>query len=106
MNCIGCGFVNPHGVVSCGQCGMPLGMMYRGAPQTSGLAIAGFVLSFFCGLLGLIFSLIALSNIRNSNGQQTGEGFAIAGAVISVVSMLFGILWVIGMSAAASGSAY
>ncbi|HUH02029.1 MAG TPA: hypothetical protein VML75_08525, partial [Kofleriaceae bacterium] len=36
----------------------PYGAGYA-APRTSGMAIAGFVLSFFCALLGLIFSAVA-----------------------------------------------
>jgi len=60
--------------------------------QTSGMAIAGFVLSFFCGLLGLIFSAIAKSEIAKSEGRLTGDGLATAGIIISIVSMLLGIV--------------
>lgn len=107
MHCTGCGFVNPPGAVACGQCGVPMAMMYARPPHTSGMAIAGFVLAFFCSLLGLIFSIIALSNIKSSNGQQTGEGLAIAGIIISAVSFVIGIIWVIAIRAVAeSASAY
>jgi len=65
-------------------------MAYR-VPVTSGLAIAGFVLSFFCALLGIIFSAMALSDINGSMGQKTGKGLAIAGLVISIVGIVLNI---------------
>lgn len=58
---------------------------------TSGMAIAGFVLSFFCGLLGLIFSIIGYNECKASNGTVGGEGLALAGIIISIVSMLLGL---------------
>lgn len=58
--------------------------------KTNGMAIAGFVLSFFCGLLGLIFSAVALSQIGKTG--EGGKGLAIAGIVISVVSFIFGLM--------------
>ena len=61
-------------------------------PTSSGMAIAGFVLSFFCGLLGLIFSIIGYNECRSSNGMKTGEGLALAGIIISICSMLLGIM--------------
>lgn len=72
---------------------------YAGTPvqtRTSGMAIAGFVLSFFCGLLGLIFSIIGYNECKNSNGEVTGEGLALAGIIISIVGMLLGLMVVLG----------
>jgi len=60
-------------------------------PSTSGMAIAGFILSFFCGLLGLIFSIVAYNQIKKSNGAVTGGGLAVAGIIISILSMVIGI---------------
>lgn len=62
------------------------------ATRTSGLAIAGFVVAFFCGLLGLVLSLLGLSECKKSNGRVTGDGLAIAGIVISIVSTLIVVL--------------
>lgn len=70
-----------------GMQGMP---MY---PRTSGMAIAGFVLSFFCGLLGLIFSIIGYNQVKKSNGALTGGGLALAGIIISSLSLLGTIAW-------------
>jgi len=64
--------------------------------RTSGMAIAGFVLSFFCSLLGLIFSIMGYNEAKRSGGTVTGEGLAMAGIIISILSMLLGIIMVAG----------
>lgn len=51
--------------------------------RTNGFAIAGFVLSFFVAILGLIFSAIALKQIGDRG--EGGKGLAIAGLVLSIV---------------------
>lgn len=66
--------------------------------RTSGMAIAGFVLSFFCALLGLIFSCIGLSEVKKSGGTVTGEGLAIAGIIISILGFLLSIVYWSSMS--------
>jgi Domain of unknown function (DUF4190) len=50
--------------------------------KMNGMAIAGFVLSLIFAPLGIIFSAIALGQIKQ-NGQR-GYGFAIAGLVIGI----------------------
>jgi hypothetical protein len=94
MNCPTCGAVNLPNSAFCSQCATNLmvpphlmGGMHV-MPRTSGMAIAGFVLSFFCGLLGLIFSCIGYSECKKGNGTVSGEGLAIAGIVISIVNLL------------------
>jgi len=62
------------------------------ATRTSGMAIAGFVLSFFCALLGLIFSIIGHNECKNSNGTIKGEGLAMAGIIISICMMVLGLI--------------
>jgi len=66
--------------------------------RTNGFAIAGMVLGilsvtlcfccygFPCNLLSFIFSLIALSQIKQSPHIYTGRGMAITGLVLSLVS--------------------
>lgn len=56
--------------------------------RTSGLAIAGFVCSFFCGLLGLIFSILGYNECKRSGGTVGGGGLALAGIIISVLSLV------------------
>ena len=63
--------------------------------KTSGLAIAGFILSFFFSLVGVILSIVALVQINKSNGTLTGKGFAIAGIIIGALSMVFTTIWIV-----------
>jgi zinc-ribbon domain len=119
MNCPTCGAQNQQGAAFCSQCAtnllVPPGMgqapppmqgygygqdpsYYAPVPtRTSGMAIAGFVLSFFCALLGLIFSCIGYSECKKSNGSVTGEGLAIAGIVISILMFLINIVYLTSM---------
>jgi hypothetical protein len=111
MNCPNCGAQNQPNAAVCWKCsnnlyapgmgpgmpqGMPPGMQpgMQGAqmqPSTSGMAIAGFILSFVCGLLGLIFSIIGYNQVKKSNGMVTGGGLAVAGIIISSLQLLLGI---------------
>jgi hypothetical protein len=63
---------------------------------TSGMAIAGFVTSFFCGLIGMILSFVALGDIDRSGGRLGGRGLAIAGIAISICSMILGVMLAMG----------
>lgn len=60
--------------------------------RTSGLAIAGFVCSFFCGVLGLILSILGRNECKRSGGTVGGEGLALAGIIISCVMLALGVL--------------
>ena len=65
--------------------------------SSNGLAIAGFVVSicsFFInfggivGLIGTILSAVGLSKVK-STGK--GKGFAIAGLIMGIISIIYGI---------------
>ncbi len=60
--------------------------------KTNGMAITGFVLSFFCGVLGIVFSAIGLSQ-TGKNPNQGGRGLAIAGLIISIVSLVISFMF-------------
>jgi hypothetical protein len=75
----------PYGQPPYGQ--SPYGQSPYSQPKTNGLAIAGFICAFLFSLVGLILSIIALSQINKSNGMQKGKGLATAGIIISVVFM-------------------
>ena len=53
--------------------------------QCNGFAIAGFVCSFFTSIIGLIFSIIGLNQIKRQGGK--GKGLATAGIIISVAKL-------------------
>lgn len=66
---------------------------------TNGFATAGFICGLIsclccCGcpfnILGLVFSIIALVQINGQAQKQQGWGLALAGLILSVVSLLMG----------------
>jgi hypothetical protein len=68
-------------------------------PQSAGtaagynvLAIVGFILAFVFNIAGLVVSLIALSKIKKTG--ERGRGLAIAGVIISIASIIFGIIYI------------
>ncbi|KOA61101.1 beta-galactosidase [Bifidobacterium animalis subsp. animalis MCC 0499] len=66
---------------------------YSPEPTTwNGLCIAGFVCSFLVPIVGLILSIVALTQI-NRTGEKS-RGMAIAGIVISIVVWVFSFAWV------------
>ena len=77
-----------------GQCNQSqYGNGYSPEPTTwNGLCIAGFVCSFLVPIVGLILSIIALTQI-NRTGEKS-RGMAIAGIVISVVIWLFSFIFI------------
>jgi len=78
------------------------------APRTSGYATAGLIfgiLSFACcpkflfGTLGLVFSLIGLSQINRHPELYEGRALATAGVILSVLSLLFwGVLLLLALA--------
>jgi Domain of unknown function (DUF4190) len=63
--------------------------------KTNGLAIAALIcgcvgfLLFIPGILGIIFGFIARGQIKRSNGQQKGEGMALAGIIVGTAWLAF-----------------
>lgn len=129
VSCPRCHTVNPSYVSACFKCGFALregaaaapapAPVAEAAPQapapgrTSGLAIAGFVLSLF-GVLGfvvsalfgipvvvaLVVSIKGVRAIRSSGGALRGRGLAVAGIVISIASLLVLVVGVAHLSSA------
>jgi hypothetical protein len=74
-------------------------------PRTNALAVTGMVMGILavtCGiccyglpfnLLGLIFSAVSLSQIKQDPAGQRGRGMAIAGLVLSILSILLVVLF-------------
>ncbi len=76
------------------------------APRTNSLAVAGMIMGLLavtCGLcccygmpfnvLGIIFSLVALAQIRNDPQSQQGRSLAIAGLLLSLASVVLAVLF-------------
>lgn len=104
MTCPRCGASNAPDAVFCSSCatnlrapGIPAAPVV--AARTSGMAIAGFVLSFFCSLLGLIFSIIGYNECKRSLGTVKGQGLALAGIIISGFILVGGILAAVAIPA-------
>ena len=105
MSCPRCGSVMAPGAGFCSSCGMNLGGGPQGMmpptmtppmPQrTSGLAIAGFIVSFFCGVVGLVLSILGRNECKRSGGAVGGGGLAIAGIVISALHLVAAVLYLV-----------
>lgn len=80
---------------------------YYNAPA-SGKAIASLVLSLLgVSLLGLIFGSIARKEIRNSQGQLSGDGMALAGLILGWIGTIgWTFIWIAAFAAAAMSSSY
>ena len=71
-----------------------IAMQYQYQPQRwNGMAIAGFVCSFFVSLVGLILSIIGLKQTKERN--EKGHGLALAGVIISAASMAIAVILVV-----------
>jgi len=118
MDCPQCGKSSPDGSRFCLHCGTALTQAPAGAPaapsagvppsaavpaapaQTSGKAIASLVLGLsglLCGIaaiVGLIFGIVALNDIKKSGGRLEGRGLATAGIVVSAVLLIVWFAWI------------
>jgi hypothetical protein len=58
--------------------------------KTNTMAIMSLVFSFIFNLLGLVFGIIALGQIKKTG--ESGRGLAIAGIIISAIGIIFGAI--------------
>ncbi len=82
-----------HPSVTVARSDVPPASAQRSANNENALAIVGFILAFFVPLAGLICSIIGL---KKANQGAPYKGLAIAGVVISAVSL--GIAFLVFMS--------
>ena len=73
---------------------------FQPVPATNGLAIASLVAAFFWfawfgSFLAVVFGHVALGQIKQSGGRQTGYGLAVAGLVLGYIELGFLLLWVL-----------
>lgn len=93
MYCKNCGTEIYEHASSCPKCGCPTGINSNSEQQqannsnkTNTLSIVGFVLSFFIAIAGLLCSIVARKQIRESG--ERGSGLALAGMIISIISLV------------------
>ena len=89
--CTNCGNELDDRAIMCPKCGVALTQTTNASNGSSsnGMAIAGFILSFFIPLLGLIFSFIGLKRSKEANN---GKGLSTAGIIISCITMVITII--------------
>lgn len=66
------------------------GSRYPMPRNTNGFAIASLVCAFLFPPLGVIFGFVARSQIRQTG--ESGEGLALAGIIVSAISLVLSIL--------------
>ena len=100
MYCENCGREIDDRAVVCPHCGISTGRRdKRLESQGNALAIVGFVFSFLIALVGLICSILGYKRAKNE-GAPYG-GLALAGIIISAVSMgLVVLIYIIAIAAA------
>ena len=91
MFCRNCGKEIHDSALVCPNCGVPTDNMQNQvqvpvAQQKHTFAIIGFIFSFFGSLLGLIFSIMGLSNSKKPEYAGDGKALSIAGIIISCIS--------------------
>lgn len=103
MFCKNCGKEVNDNAVICPNCGVQLAQL-KGSnavdeTKSNSMAVIGFILSFFISIAGLICSIIAYRKCRDEG--LGGKGLAVAGIIISAVSMVFSFIYIIAVSAIA-----
>lgn len=101
MFCKNCGKEIDDNAYVCPHCGVKVEKSELQSQEKNTLAIVGFVLSFFIAIAGLICSILAYRKCKNENAPQ--KGFAVAGIVISAISMALTVLiYIIAIAAVAA----
>lgn len=122
MRCSKCGTDNQAQANFCFKCGTTFSPYTAPAvnvtgndqPRTNGMAIASLILGivglllgvlflFIPNILAIVFGHVASSQIKNSQGTQTGQGMAIAGLIMGYFIVVIGV---IGILAAIAIPAY
>lgn len=110
MFCKNCGSQISDNAVVCPNCGVQVGKVstenYEDKKNT--IAIVGFVLSFFFAIAGLVCSIIGYKKAKNEGYDN--QGLALAGIIISAISIglvvLYIVLIIAGVSCLAMSAPY
>ncbi len=94
--CSNCGNEVADEAVICPKCGVSVSqntaVSNNNNGTSNGMAIAGFILSFFVPLLGLIFSILGLKKVKETN---KGKGLSTAGIIISSIALFITLIMII-----------
>ncbi len=72
--------------------------------KTNSLAIAGFVVAMaslflnFYGIVGLVATVLSAVGLSKVKETGTGKGFAIAGLIVGIISILWGVFVILFLS--------
>ena len=89
--CKYCGNLIDYNAINCPYCGIQNIVLKQA--DGNAIAIVGFILSFFVTLPGFICSLIGYS--KAANNRAPNKGYALAGMVISGISIVIQIILLI-----------
>ena len=90
MFCKNCGSQIDDKAVICPHCGVAVRGSIAQSEGGNTMAIVGFILSFFVAIAGLICSIIGYKKSKNEGAPH--KGFALAGIIISSVSMALAVI--------------
>lgn len=100
MFCNNCGKEIDNNAAICPYCGVVANKNALNSAtninQSNTMATVGFVFSFFIAIVGLICSIIGLKRAPELGGN--GKGLAIAGIIISIISIIFTIILIASMA--------
>ena len=76
-------------------------------PKTNGLAVASLVLGILwvCSIgsiLAVIFGYMAIKQIDESQGRETGRGLALAGVILGWIGVAFLVLYIVLLAVGAA----
>lgn len=101
MFCKNCGKEISDNAVVCPYCGVQVSSLKTSERGTTcGIAIVGFVFSFLMPLVGLICSIIGRKKCNEEHLE--GGGLALAGIIISAISMGLALIIIIATIGSAS----
>lgn len=90
MYCQNCGKDIDDKAIVCPHCGVATGKNYVSEDTSNTLALVGFIMSFFFTIVGLICSILGYKKSAELGGK--GKGLAMAGIIISAVSIVISVI--------------
>lgn len=109
--CPNCGKENKTNSNFCPNCGTAMNDSAISTPnvsateKTNGLALAGFITALvsllinFWGIVGIVATILSGVGLSKTGpGKEKGRGMAIAGLIIGIFSILYGVIQLIALA--------